>query len=456
VIPIQVKLRDTIQKSNLPPSQVLVLGFGAVILLGSILLSLPIACVNGKSIGYINALFTSTSAVCVTGLSVVDTGTYWTLFGQIVIILLIQIGGLGFMTMATMISFLVGKRISLRSRLIMQEALGQFDISGIVRLTRYILLVTFMIEGLGAFLLSFRFIPEYGRAKGIFYSIFHSISAFCNAGFDVIGDGRSLTPYVGDPLVNFVIMALVVIGGIGFAVIIDVAKTRKFKKLSLNSKIVLSTTAALLGIGFILVFAFEFFNPATLGSLSFGDKILAAMFHAMTPRTAGFNTLPMEDLTLSTKFITMVFMFIGGSPGSTAGGIKTTTVALVVLTMISVTKGRQETEVFSRRINKDAVNRALAVLGIAAVIIVCVIMIMTLTESAHSFEDIVFETISAFGTVGLTVGLTPKLSVMGKIIIAISMFVGRLGPLTIVFALARKQAKRKALIRYPEGKVMIG
>lgn len=456
MIIIQSKLKDTLQRSNLQPSQVLVLGFASVILLGTILLNLPIASVDGKSVGIINALFTSTSAVCVTGLVVVDTGTHWTVFGKVIIIMLIQFGGLGFMTMATMISLLVGKRISLRSRLIMQEALGQFDISGIVRLTRYILVVTFLIEGIGAFLLSFRFIPEYGKVKGIFFSIFHSISAFCNAGFDITGDGKSLTDYVGDPLVNLTIITLIIVGGIGFAVIIDVVKTRKFKKLSLNSKIVLSSTGILLFVGFILIFVFEFFNPDTFGSLSFGEKILAALFHSVTPRTAGFNTLPMADLTLSSKFLTIVLMFIGGSPGSTAGGIKTTTVALVVLTLVSVTKGRDDTEVFNRRLNKDAINRAIAVIGIAAIILSCVIMILTLTENAQPFEDIVFETVSAFATVGLSVGLTSKLSLLGKIVISICMFVGRLGPLTIVFALARRQEKNKTLIRYPEGKVMIG
>lgn len=451
-----MNLRDQIQKGKLQPSQILVLGFASVILFGTILLNLPIASLNGKSVGFVNSLFTATSAVCVTGLSVVDTGTHWTIFGKTIILFLIQVGGLGFMTMATLISFLVGKRISLRSRLIMQEALGEFSISGIVRLTRYILMVTFAIEALGAMFLSIRFIPEYGRAKGIFYSIFHSISAFCNAGFDLIGDGKSLTEYVGDPVINIVVMSLIIIGGIGFAVIIDFVRVRKFKKLSLNSKIVLSITGILLVSGFILIFAFEFFNPKTLGSLPFGQKILAAMFHSVSPRTAGFNTLPMADLTLSSKFLTMVFMFIGGSPGSTAGGIKTTTVALVVLTMISVTRGREDTEAFNRRINRDAVNRALAMLGIAALILVVVIMILTLTESSQPFEDIIFEAVSAFGTVGLSVGLTSKLSILGKLVVTLTMFVGRLGPLTIVFALARKQEKRKALIRYPEGKVMIG
>jgi trk system potassium uptake protein TrkH len=394
--------------------------------------------------------------VCVTGLVVVDTGTHWTVFGKTIILILIQVGGLGFMTMATLISFLVGKRISLRSRLIMQEALGEFSISGVVRLTRYIIMVTFAIEGVGAFFLSTRFVPEYGRAKGIFYSIFHSVSAFCNAGFDLIGDGKSLTGYVGDPVVNFIIMFLIIIGGIGFTVIIDMLRARKFKKLSLNSKIVLSMTGLLLATGFVLIFVFEFFNPNTLGLLPFGQKILAAMFHSVTTRTAGFNSLPMEDLTLSSKFLTMVFMFIGGSPGSTAGGIKTTTVALVILTMISVTRGREDTEAFNRRINRDAVNRSLAMLGIAALILIVVIMLLTLTESSQPFEDIIFEAVSAFGTVGLSVGLTTKLSLLGKLLVIVTMFVGRLGPLTIIFALARKQAKRKTLIRYPEGKVMIG
>ncbi len=447
----------TFLKKDLNPAQVLVLGFGGLIIIGAILLNLPIATVSGESIGFINALFTSTSAICVTGLAVVDTGTYWSLFGKIVILMLIQFGGLGFMTMATSVAFLVGKRITLRSRIIMQEALNQFTISGVVRLTKYILIATFAIEGIGALLLSIRFIPRYGFAKGAFYSIFHSISAFCNAGFDLIGDGRSLTPFVDDFTINFVIMTLIIVGGLGFTVILDLIKTRNFRKLSLHSKLVLSATGILLSIGFILILLIEYGNPQTLGNLTFGKKILAAMFHSVTPRTAGFNTLDMGSLKVSTKFLTIILMFIGGSPGSTAGGIKTTTFSLVILHVLSVIKGKEDTEIFRRRISWQAISRALALLSIGISFVIIITFILSITEESLGFMEIFFETVSALGTVGLTLGITSQLSAFGKILIALTMFFGRLGPLTIVIALARRNAtSKKSGIRYPEGKVLVG
>ncbi len=450
-------MSEDIRKKEMNPGQVLVLGFASVILIGAILLNLPIASQSGQSIGFINAIFTATSAVCVTGLVVVDTGTYWTVFGKSVILLLIQIGGLGFMTMATSMAFLIGKRISLRSRLIMQEALNQFTISGIVRLTKYIIYTTLIIEGVGALLLSMKFIPEYGFKTGVYYSIFHSISAFCNAGFDIIGNGKSLTPFVGNPLVNFTIMLLIIIGGIGFTVIIDLFQkvTGKVKTLSLHTKFVLIVTGVLLLSAFILMFIFEFSNPDTIGNLNFGEKILASMFHAVTPRTAGFNTLPMDKLTMPTKFLTIIHMFVGGSPGSTAGGVKTTTVGLVILLVLSVITGKEDIEFSNRRFQTATVMRALAILGIGLFIIITVTLFLSFTEQGLSFMDIFFESVSAFATVGLSLGITSKLSIAGKLIITITMFFGRLGPLTIAMALARRQVK-KPLYRYPEGRITVG
>jgi len=450
-------MSEDMKKREMNPGQVLVLGFASVILIGAILLNLPIATQNGTSIGFINAIFTATSAVCVTGLVVVDTGTYWTVYGKSVILLLIQIGGLGFMTMATSMAFLVGKRISLRSRLIMQEALNQFSISGLVRLTKYIIYTTFIIEGIGAVLLSLKFVPEYGWKTGVFYSIFHSISAFCNAGFDIIGNGRSLTPFVGDPLVNIAIMMLIIVGGIGFTVIIDLFQkaTGKEKTLSLHTKFVLVLSGILLLSAFIMVFIFEYGNPDTIGNLNFGEKILASMFHAVTPRTAGFNTLPMDKLTMPTKFLTIIHMFIGGSPGSTAGGVKTTTVGLVILLVISVITGKEDIEFSNRRFQTSTVMRALAILGIGIFIVMTVTLFLSFTESGLDFMDIFFESVSAFGTVGLSLGITSQLSLAGKIIITITMFFGRLGPLTIAMALANRQVK-KPLYRYPEGRITVG
>ncbi|QEK13640.1 Trk family potassium uptake protein [Crassaminicella thermophila] len=424
--------------------------------MGGILLSLPIASNNGHSVGFINAIFTATSAVCVTGLVVVDTGTYWTVFGQTVIILLIQIGGLGFMTMATFFAIIFGKKITLRERLVMQEALNQFNISGIVRLTQYVLITTFTIEGVGALLLSFKFIPMYGISKGIGLSIFHAISAFCNAGFDLIGGFRSLTPFADDLLINVVICFLIITGGLGFTVIVEILQKRNFKKFSLHAKLVLYITGILLLLGFVAVFILEYNNPDTLGKLTFKGKLLSAMFHSVTPRTAGFNTLPTDKLTTATIFITMVFMLIGGSSGSTAGGVKTTTAGVIVWTIISIIKGKDDTEVFNRRIPRDIINRSLAVVGIAMLLVIFVTMILSITEKGHSFIEIFFEATSAFGTVGLSLGITPKLTWIGKIVLSLTMFAGRVGPLTIALALARQQQKNKGLIKYPEERVIVG
>ncbi|MCG0274547.1 MAG: TrkH family potassium uptake protein [Thermosediminibacteraceae bacterium] len=450
---LKIKALSVGLQLKLRPAKILALGFAIVILFGAILLSLPVASKNGESVGFLNALFTATSATCVTGLVVVDTYNQYSLFGQIVIMLLIQIGGLGFMTMATLIFLILGKRITLRERLVMQEALNQLTLAGVVKLTRYILFTTLIFEGVGAFLLSLRFVRIYGLSRGIFAGIFHAVSAFNNAGFDVIGDFKNLAPFVEDPLVNIVIMTLIVFGGLGFSVIYDLFTKRKFHKLCLHSKVILTTTGLLLVIGFLLIYALEYSNPKTLGRLSPMGKILAAAFQSVTTRTAGFNTISQPDMSLAAKYFTILLMFIGASPGSTGGGVKTSTFALVLMMLYSVITSKEDVEIYKRRIPWDNVFKACVIMVIALLLVITVSFLLTLTEEAD-FITILFETVSAFGTVGLSLGLTPHLSDAGKILIILTMFSGRVGPLTIALALASK--KKTAPLKHPEERILVG
>ncbi|NBI05448.1 TrkH family potassium uptake protein [Senegalia massiliensis] len=454
---IKIELKNRVNELKSNPAQVLVLGFAALIFIGATLLNLPMASASGKSIGFIDAFFTAASAVCVTGLVVVNTAAHWSLFGKVVILLLIQIGGLGFMTMATLVPLVIGKKITLKDRLIMQEELNQFSLSGVVKLTRYIIISTFVIEGIGTILLSFKFIPEYGIGTGLWYSVFHAISAYCNAGFDIIGN--SLESYVTSPIINGTISLLVILGGIGYSVYLDMSSTRQFRKLLLHTKVVLVMTLVLLVIGFVIFLAVEYNNPETIGNLSFGSKVMASFFHSVLPRTAGFNSVSMAGVTNATAFMIIILMFIGGSPGSTAGGIKTTTIGVVILAIISVVRGDSDVKIFARRIPVEIIFRALAVLGIGLLIVIVVTMILSLTETnleRYSFLDITFETVSAFGTVGLSRGLTPHLSDIGRVIIAITMFIGRLGPLTMAFAFAKRRKEKKGLYRYPKERITVG
>jgi len=437
------------------PSQVMVLGFALVILLGASLLTLPMASASGERLGFVDALFTATSAVCVTGLVVVDTGTFFSLFGQVVILTLIQVGGLGFMTMTTLFALLVGKRISLKSRLLIQESLGKSEISGVVRITKYVVYLTLFIEGLGAIALSYKFIPLYGFAKGVWFSVFHAVSAFCNAGFDILGGFRSLTPFVEDPLVNLTIMGLIIFGGLGFGVMFDIIKTRSIKKLTLNSKLVLSVTGLLLLTGFLAIFVLEYTNPNTLGPLSMKGKVLASAFASVTPRTAGYNSILIDQMTMPALLLTIMLMFIGGSPGSTAGGIKTSTFGLVLLSIITVIKGEEDTVILRKKVARDATMRAFTILGIATVIVIVMTMILCITESQSDFLVILFEVVSAFGTVGLTMGLTTKLTLIGKLALTFTMFMGRIGVLTFVIAISNRQQGFKAVLHYPEGKINV-
>lgn len=455
---------------NLKPTQILVLGFLMVILIGTCLLNLPMASVNGESVGFIDAMFTTTSAVCVTGLVVVNTLEHWTMFGKIVILLLIQVGGLGFMTIATTLFIILGKKIRLKERLIIQEALNQYTLSGMVRLAKNVVLGTLMIEAIGAILLATRFVPTHGK-YGIFMGIFHSVSAFCNAGFDIVG-GRSLEPYVGDVIVNITIMSLIVLGGIGFTVWLDYIKLikekkkfnytirRAFHRLSLHTKLVTVLTAALIFIGFVFFLIIEGSNPATLGPMGYKEKILGSMFHSVTTRTAGFNTINLVGMNDASKFMTIILMFIGGSPAGTAGGIKTVTFGIIFLAVVSVTKGRDDVEAFNKRISWDIVKRALAVMVISITVVISATMLLSISEVAishkFSFMDVFFEAVSGFGTVGLSLGITSYLSNLGKIIICLTMFIGRLGPITMMVAFSLRDKKHKSTIRKPEEKVMVG
>lgn len=449
------------QESNLNnlkihPSQFLLLWFGVLIFVGATLLNLPFASVDGRSIGFVDAFFTAASAVCVTGLTVVNTATHWTLFGKIVIVLLIQIGGLGIMTMATLIAFLFGKKITLKDRLLMQEEMNTTTLQGIVLLTKRVLFMTIGIEFVGVILLSFVFVPDYGLSQGIWFSIFHAISAFCNAGFDLLGN--SMIDYVNNPLLNFTIISLLIIGGLGFYVLMDIIQRKKLKKLLIHSKIVLLISVALLIFGFLIVLIFEYNNPDTLGGLNLPGKLMSAMFLSATPRTAGFNTLDTASLGPVTTFFVIMLMFIGGSPGSTAGGVKTTTVGVVIIAIIGLVKGSEDTEIFKRRIPVTMILRAIAIIGIAFSLIILTTTILLVSEknTGFSFVDIIFETVSAFGTVGLSRGLTPHLTDIGRIVVTLTMFVGRLGPLTIAFGIAQNQHKNKGYYKYPEGKIMVG
>ena len=448
---------NLLRNKDINPTRTIVLGFMSVIVLGSLLLKLPVASADGISVPYVDAFFTASSAVAVTGLTVVDTGTHWSLFGQLTILLLIQIGGLGFMTMITMFAMLIGKRISLKERLLIQSSLNQNDLSGVVRLTKYIIIGTLAIEAVGALLLSFVFVPELGWAQGLWYSIFHAVSAFCNAGFDIIGGGRSLMPYVQNPLVNFTVWTLVILGGLGFTVIIDIFFYRdNFRRWSLHTKLVLIISALLLLTGFVFYLILEWRNAATLGDLSLPGKFMAAFFQSVTPRTAGFNTLDTAALTDASKLFTMIFMFIGGSPASTAGGIKTVTIGVVLFTILSQIQGKEDTEVFRRRIPKGNINRAITIIFLALILVISITMILSIAETDFTFLEIIFETTSAFGTVGLSLGITPALSTVGKILLSLLMFMGRVGPFTVALALAKSTHKNQGKIRYPEDKVIIG
>ncbi|MDY6064713.1 MAG: TrkH family potassium uptake protein [Finegoldia sp.] len=430
---------------------VLIISFLLLIIAGSLLLSLPIS-QNSEDITYLDCLFTATSSVCVTGLVTVPTFSSWTVVGKVIIIALIQVGGLGFMTFAVLLALILGRKITLKHRLIIKEQTNSFDMKGMVKLIKYILIATFTIETIGALLLMFRFIPMYG-AKGIAYSFFHSISGFCNAGFDIIGP-NSLIDVNGDAFMLMVIGALIVLGGIGFNVIIDVVNNRlNFRKYSLRSKIVFTTTILMLVITSILIFLLEYKNPATIGNLSMGDKVSNSIFQAITLRTAGFASIDQAKLLDSSSVLSIINMFIGGSPAGTAGGIKTTTFALLIIVTMSEIKSYKDIEVFNRRIRSSEVKKAIAIVTLSLVWVSFVIFAILAIDKV-SYLDALYEVVSAFGTVGLTRNLTPSLNAVSKLLLIITMYIGRVGSLTILFAISGSRENK--LYKEAHEDIMIG
>lgn len=447
----------TRHKLNLP--RLLVLGFLLIILLGAFLLTLPVSSADGSSTPPINALFTATSATCITGLVVYDTATQWSFFGQAVILSMIQIGGLGFMTLGSALILLLRGDSSLSNRKQIAESLNLTDYKTAARTMKHVFVGTAAFEGAGALILSARFIPEFGWAQGIWKGVFTSVSAFCNAGFDLMGKDQpfsSLTAYTGDLTVNFTVMALIVIGGLGFLVWEELYTNHSWKKLSLFSKTVLITSGSLLIGGAILTFLFEFSNPDTLGKLPWNEKILAALFQSVSPRTAGMNTIDLTAMTEASWVLTVILMFIGASSGSTAGGVKVTTVAVLAAALRSVLLGQKDATLLKRRLSPNLVYRALTLITFPFVSILICALTITVIEPHVGFLPALYECTSAFATVGLSLSVTPTLSVFSKILLMLLMFAGRVGMLTISFALLTDRRKKRNALRFPESDILIG
>lgn len=442
--------KSPLARLELSPAQTIIAGFAAVILAGALLLSLPAASASGRAAPFLTALFTATSATCVTGLVVVDTAEYWSPFGELVILVLIQLGGLGYMTISLLLAMVIGRRIGLRERLIQQEAMNVYTLGGIVRFTRTVALVTLAIEAVGAVLLTLRWWPEFGLGRGLYYGVFHSISAFNNAGFDLMGGFRSLTAFTSDLPVSLTIAVLFILGGLGFTVLMDLGRPRRF---TLHARVVLATTAALIGAGTGLVFVLEYANPDTLGGLPLGQKVLAAFFQGVTARTAGFSTLDVGALMAPTLMMLIALMFIGASPGGTGGGIKTTTFVAPMAVILAMLRGRPDPELLRRRLPPVTVYKAVTIALVGVAFVVTMATALAFAEGVE-FMAALFEVASAFGTVGLSTGITPELSSVGRIIIMFTIFTGRVGLLTMAFALTRRQ--RPAHFRYPEERIMIG
>jgi trk system potassium uptake protein TrkH len=440
-------------RSGSSSSLILVYGFAGLIILGLVLLMLPISSQAGKFTSFIDALFTATSSVCVTGLVVVDTADYWTPFGQVVILILIQLGGFGFMTSATIFMLAFGRRIGLQERLLIRESMGLVRLGGLITIVKRMAIFSAIAELIGAGILYIQFSSDYSPGKAAWVSVFQSVSAFNNAGFDIFGGFKSLSGYDDNPLVLLTTAALIILGGISFLVLFDIAKVRKWYRLSLDSKIVLSATLILLAFGTLLVLITESGDPATLGKMSFPQQVLNAFFQSVTARTAGFSTINMAVMADYALFFTMLLMFVGGASGSTAGGIKVNTFGMLIATIWSSLRGRDQAGAFGRRFSIQQIHRALTVIIVSLGLIALIVFLLTITEE-YRFLNLVFETFSAFGTVGLSTGITPGLSLAGKIIITFTMFIGRLGPLTLALGLVQRQ--KTTAYSYPEELIRIG
>jgi len=445
------------RKKNLNPTRLIVVGFGAVILVGSLLLHLPIAARDGQWTPWLTCLFTATSATCVTGLVQVDTFLHWSGFGQGVLLLLLQLGGLGFVTLLSLVSVLVGQRIGLSQRLVMASALNLPSVGGVVRVVRHALYGTFLLEGVGAAVLATRFVPLFGWGQGLWFSLFHSVSAFCNGGFDLMGaysgPYSSLCGFQSDPAVLITVMVLIVTGGLGFYVWEELITLRGWKGLSLYSKLVLGITGGLILLGTVLTLGTEWNNPATLGGMTGGEKLLNALFQSVTLRTAGYCTIDQAALTDSSAAVSMLLMLIGGSSGSTAGGIKTVTVGVLLLTVWSSLRGREQVVFRGRTIPARKVLDAVTLTVTVFVLLVLGSMALSVLDGVPMLKA-AYEVASALGTVGLSMGLTPGLSAGSSLLIILYMFLGRVGILSFSIAFLIRPAESK--LRYPDAQMLIG
>ena len=458
-----MRLHRKAKKRNFITTYIIAGGFLSLIILGAVLLNLPIASANGVSVPFADSLFTATTAVCVTGLVTVPTFSAWSLFGQIVILILIQLGGLGVISFTILFLQILGKRIGLHEKQLIRDAYNLDTNKGMNILIKKIFKGTFIIEALGAVLYSFVFVPEFGIA-GIWKSIFNSVSAFCNAGMDILGPD-SLIPYRSNIAVNFITMALIILGGIGFPIwfltvdkikecVCEKVNFRKaIKTLPIYAKTVLIVTAVLIFGGAVVILIMEFTNDRTLGNLPLGEKLLAALFQSVTTRTAGFCTIPQEGLRRCTVIVCCILMFIGGSPSGTAGGIKTTTVTVLIMSLISALSERNNTEIFKRTVNAETVRKATSVFSLSFSVMVLALTAFCAVQPG-AFEDCLYEVVSAIGTVGLTRDLTASLTLPAKFIIIVTMYLGRIGPISL--ALFFNTKKNTNLIKYPEGKMPVG
>jgi len=442
-------------------SRIIMLSFLLAILAGSLLLSLPISSASGKAVPYIDALFTATTATCVTGLVTLPTVSTWSVFGQIVILLLIQIGGLGIITIMSGIMIALQRKMGLSDRLLIQDAFNLNSLSGLVQFVKKVIFGTFIIEGAGALVSMTVFVPDFG-IKGIWISIFHSVSAFCNAGIDIFAED-SLCQYATNPIINFVTVALIILGGIGYIVWWDVIRVCKkfrvrgfkcFRHLTLHSKIALSMTAILLLVGTAAIFLFERQNPLTLREYGLFDQLQISFFQSVTTRTAGFASLPQQNLSNPSAIVSLLLMFIGGSPVGTAGGIKTVTLAILAASAVSTVKNRNEVSLFHRNISKQALSKAIAVVGMSfSILTVSTLLLSAVTEA--SMLDILYETVSATATVGLTRNLTSSLDFWGKLIVIANMYLGRVGPISLAIAFSFRKENQN-MIKNPTEEISVG
>ena len=453
-----------LSQKNLSTTQIIALGFFGAIITGTLLLALPISSAAGTMTSPVDALFTATTSVCVTGLVVVPTYLHWSLFGKIIILILIQLGGLGIISFTTGIMMLIGRKITLRDRLLLEDALNLDTLSGLVVFLRKIFRRTFIVEGIGAICYAFVFIPEYGFLNGIWYSVFHSISAFCNAGIDLLGD-TSLAPYLTNPWMNLVTMALIILGGAGYIVWDDLLRilseirqnrmrpSQSFQKLHLHTKLVLLTTGFLILFGTISVFCLEYTNQGTIGNLNVFEKLLASMFQSVTTRTAGFLTFSQTNMRGTTVIVCMFLMFIGGSSIGTAGGIKTTTFAILALSTLSTIKGQKHLVAFHKTVPHKTVQKALAVTSVSFLVLCTAILALSVAENGP-LTDIAYEVTSAIATVGLSRDYTAELNLAGKIIIILCMYLGRIGPISMAIAISNRE--KPSLLSYPHEDVTVG